>query len=321
MHEPRTTTINEAYQYCMRLARAHYENFPVASLLMPRRLRPHVAAVYAFARLADDMADEGAAAPEARRANLESWREGLKRCEYEDEDEDGDEQVHVHEHKDEDENGEGRQGIAGRHPVFVALGHTMRSFRIPEQLFHDLIDAFAQDTWKVRYESFDEVLEYCRRSANPVGRIILALFGCLDERTGPPADALCTGLQLVNFWQDVSVDRRIPRIYIPIKDLSRFGVAEDDILSGRDSHATRTVIAFEVERTKAYFRDALPLFPLVPMRLRLELRAIWRGGLRVLEKIEKQRYTVLQSRPALSRSDLFSIFTGAVLKGIPHAGN
>lgn len=301
MHEPRATTIDEAYQYCMRLARAHYENFPVASLLMPRRLRPHVAAVYAFARLADDMADEGTAAPEARRAHLESWREGLRACEH--------------------DNERGRERIDARHPVFVALRETTRLFRIPAQLFNDLIDAFEQDTWKARYESFDEVLEYCRRSANPVGRIILALFACLDERTGPRADALCTGLQLVNFWQDVSVDRRIPRIYIPIEDLTRFGASEDDILSGRDSHATRTVIAFEVERTKVYFRDALPLFPLVPMRLRLELRAIWRGGIRVLEKIEKQRYTVLQSRPALSRSDLFSIFTGAVLKGIPHAGN
>ncbi|MBE0644282.1 MAG: squalene/phytoene synthase family protein, partial [Bacteroidetes bacterium] len=207
------------------------------------------------------------------------------------------------------------------HPVFIALGDTMRRFEIPTQLFHDLLDAFVQDTEKQMYADFDEVLSYCRRSADPVGRIILSLFGCLDEHTGAPSDALCTGLQLVNFWQDVSVDRRKPRLYIPLDDLARYGLTADDILRGEDTHASRTVVAFEVERTREFFHKALPLFPLVPRRLRLELGAIWRGGMRVLEKIEKQRYTVLQSRPTLSATDVLSIFSGAVLKGMPHAGS
>jgi phytoene synthase len=197
----------------------------------------------------------------------------------------------------------------------------MRRHDMPSQLFHDLLDAFVQDTWKERYATFDELLDYCRRSANPVGRIILALFGRLDEKTGPFSDALCTGLQLVNFWQDVSVDRKKPRLYIPEEDLARYSLSSGDILHGEDSHATRTVIAFEVERTKEFFRAALPLFPLVPPRLRLELSAIWRGGFRVLEKIEKQRYTVIQSRPALSVMDMVSVFSGTVLKGSPHAGS
>ncbi len=296
MEKAAAISVEEAYRYCQRLASTHYENFPVASLLMPRRLRRHIAAVYAFARHADDIADEGDASSPERRAALEDWRSQL---------------VHCTEQK----------GIGELHPVFVALGDTMRLYRIPEQLFHDLLDAFVQDTHKQEYADFGELLEYCRRSANPVGRIILALFDCLDERTGPLSDALCTALQLVNFWQDVSVDRRKPRLYIPLEDLSRFNLRSSDILHGEDSHATRTVIAFELQRTRELFLRALPLFYLVPTRLRLELNAIWRGGMRVLEKIEKQRYTVLQSRPSLSATDVLSVFTGAVLKGTPHAGS
>lgn len=289
-------SIEDAYRYCQRLARAHYENFPVASFLMPRRLRRHIAAVYAFARHADDIADEGEASPEQRRSALEEWRQQLVLC----------------------ETGEGSGPL---HPVFIALGDTMRRFRIPGQLFHDLLDAFVQDTHKLEYKDFGEILDYCRRSANPVGRIILALFDCLDERTAEASDALCTGLQLVNFWQDVSVDRVKPRLYIPLEDLARFRLGPEDILYGEDSNATRTVIAFEVQRTRELFILALPLFSLVPIRLRLELNAIWRGGMRVLELIEKQRYTVIQSRPALSATDMLSVFSGAVLKGIPHAGS
>ncbi|MFA6235655.1 MAG: squalene synthase HpnC, partial [Bacteroidota bacterium] len=268
--------------------------------------------VYAFARHADDIADEGNASPEQRREALEHWRAQFATCM---------EQGSVNEDRADRDGAAGSKGNGQVHPVFIALGNTMRRFRIPEQLFHDLLDAFVQDTQKQQYDDFDELLGYCRRSADPVGRIILALFGCLDERTAPASDALCTGLQLVNFWQDVSIDRDKPRLYIPKEDLARFGLAPDDILHGEDTHATRTVIAFEVERTREFFYRALPLFPLVPRRLRLELGAIWRGGMRVLEKIEKQRYTVIQSRPSLSATDVLSIFSGAVLKGIPHAGS
>ena len=306
MENRQDKALREAYLYCRRLARTHYENFPVASLLMPRRLRPHVAAVYAFARHADDLADEGVATTDQRRERLEDWRARLRAVETRRDGTDGGIQA-----------GDEKKGAD--HPVFLALGDTMRRFHIPAQLFDDLIDAFVQDTWKEQYDSFDELLEYCRRSANPVGRIVLALFGRLDERTGPASDALCTGLQLVNFWQDVSVDRAKPRLYVPLEDLARHSLAPEDFLRGQDTHATRTAIAFQVERTKGFFRDALPLFPLVPSRLRLELSAIWRGGMRVLEKIEKQRYTVIQSRPALSAAETFAILAAAVLKGSPDA--
>ncbi|MDT8323737.1 MAG: squalene synthase HpnC [Bacteroidota bacterium] len=284
-------TLDDAYRSCMQLARSHYENFPVASHLMPRRLRPHVAAVYAFARHADDFADEGHMSGAERRAKLEQWRAQLRRA------------------------------AAGEaeHPVFMALGDTMRRFTIPEQLFHDLLDAFVQDTAKESYADFDELLDYCRRSANPVGRIILALFGRLDEESASPSDALCTALQLTNFWQDVSVDRRKPRVYIPADSLAAQGLTPADVLAGEDNHRLRTVVAGEVERTRVFFHRALPLLPLVPFRLRLELRAIWLGGMKVLEKIEKQEYTVVQSRPALSLFDVISVFADAVLKGKPDA--
>lgn len=272
-------TLHDAYASCQRLARRHYENFPVASRLMPARLRHHVAAVYAFARHADDFADEGEASGEDRRAQLEDWRAQLDACMAE-----------------ESEN-----------PVFLALGDTIRRFDIPLQLFHDLLDAFVQDTWKESYATFEEVLNYCRRSANPVGRIVLALFGRLNEKNAAPSDALCTGLQLVNFWQDVSVDRLKPRVYIPVEDLDRYGSSVAEVLAGKDTHALRTAIAFQVLRTEEYFHAAVPLFARVPLRLRLELRAIWLGGMRVLEKIEKQEYTTLQFRPTLSTFDVFAI--------------
>ncbi|PLX33207.1 MAG: squalene synthase HpnC [Ignavibacteria bacterium] len=285
-------TLHDAYESCQRLARRHYENFPVASRLMPARLRPHVAAVYAFARHADDFADEGDASGEERRAQLEDWRAQLDACVSEE----------------------------AENPVFLALGDTIRRFDIPLQLFHDLLDAFVQDTWKERYATFDDVLDYCRRSANPVGRIVLALFGRLNDENAAPSDALCTGLQLANFWQDVSVDRLKPRVYIPVEDLERYGSSVEEVLEGKDSNALRTAIAFQVQRTEEYFRAAVPLFARVPFRLRLELRAIWYGGMRILEKIEKQEYTTIVLRPTLSSKDVLAIVTRVAFTGGPFAG-
>ena len=283
--------LSEAYADCIALARDHYENFPVASRLMPVRLRPHVAAVYAFARHADDIADEGELPDEERRMRLERWRERLHACASGESD----------------------------HPVFLALGDTIRRFDIPVQLFDDLLDAFVQDTHVQSYETFDQLLGYCRRSANPVGRIVLALHGILDERTAPPSDALCTGLQLVNFWQDVSVDRLKPRVYIPEEDLERHDCTVEEVLRGEDSHRLRTVLAFQVQRTHAFFEGSLPLFPLVPLRLRLELSAIWRGGMRILDIIEKQGYNTACIRPSLTWNDKIAVFSAALLKGRPHA--
>jgi squalene synthase HpnC len=258
---------------------------------MPRRLRPHVAAVYAFARHADDLADEGTATPEQRLADLTQWRERLEQA---------------------------CQGTGSGH-VFTALADTIRRFEIPVQLFHDLLDAFTQDAVTEDYETFEHVLAYCRRSANPVGRIVLALNGVLRERSADLSDSLCTGLQLANFWQDVSVDRLKPRIYIPKADLAHFGVASADVLAGRDSPGLRACIAFQVDRTRQYFLDARPLFRLLPWRLGVEIRAVWHGGYRILEKIEKQEYTTISHRPTLGYGDYTSMVYHALLKDSHHA--
>ncbi len=285
-----SSSLTEAYAYCLRITREHYENFPVASLAMPKKLRPHTAAVYAFARYADDLADEGERTPAERQQLLEEWRG----------------QLHA-----------ALDGTA-EHPVFIALADTIRRHAIPPALFDDLIDAFVQDTITPEYETYEQVLDYCSRSANPVGRIVLSLHGILDERTAPLSDKLCTGLQLVNFWQDVSVDRLKPRVYLPKEDLQRFGVEISDVLSGKDSDRLRACIAFQVERTKDFFRDSVLLFDQLPMRLRLELRAVWRGGFRILEKIEKQEYTTVRTRPVLSSSDYVVMALYALLKGPIH---
>jgi squalene synthase HpnC len=273
------------YEACLRIAREHYENFPVVSLFVPKRLRPHVAAVYAFARGADDLADEGADRLEQRLSALADWRFSLERC------------------------------IAGEGEgeVFRALGHTIRSYTIPPRFFHALIDAFEQDVVTQEYETFEQVLDYCRRSANPVGAIMLALFGCLDERSLPPSDALCTGLQLANFWQDVSVDARKPRCYIPREDLERFGLCFQDLADGSASSTMRELIRFEVQRTREYFVTATFLLPLVPWRLRMNLRAIRAGGMQILTSIEAINFDVTRRRPVLTKRQAISILFSSIL--------
>lgn len=271
--------LGDAYRLCMATARAHYENFPVASLLVPRRLRKHVAALYAFARHADDIADEGSLDRHTRLHQLRNWRgEFLASLEN-----------------------------PSRNSILVALGDTVRRFRLPPQLFLDLLDAFEQDAGGKEYESFDEVLDYCRRSANPVGRLLLHLFDCHDERTTPPADALCTGLQLVNFWQDILIDAGKTRIYVPREDRERFGVSAEDLHRIPARESTRRLIRHEVERTEPFFDRARELFPLVPMRLRLEVAAIWRGGMKILQAISRSGYDPISSRPSLRGRDKLSI--------------
>jgi len=275
-----SSNLRAAYLHCLTVARLHYENFPVASLLVPRKLRKHIAAVYAFARFADDIADESDESAEARLEDLHEWRVMLSECV---------------EHESDD-------------PVFLALGDTLRRFTLPVQFFHDLLDAFEQDIVQSEYADFEEVLEYCRRSANPVGRILLALFGCLNARTAVLSDALCTGLQLANFWQDVSIDIRKPRVYIPQEDMQRFGVTSDD-LHRRATPAVQKLMAFEVERSREYFTAACALFPLLPFRLRLELKAVWSGGRAILDKIEALQYRVTTARPSLNRFQTARILT------------
>ncbi len=272
--EPARWTREEAYAYCAAVARAHYENFPIASLAIPRRLRPHVCSIYAFARAADDFADE--AAHDGRRLEqLGRWEAHLDRC---------------------------LEGKAD-HPVFMALGETIATFDLPPALFRDLLDAFRQDCRVRRYGSWDELLDYCRRSANPVGRLVLGLFGLADDARARFSDAICTGLQLTNFWQDVSVDLRKDRIYLPAEDRQRFGVTEEDLRSGRLHEGFRALLLEMIGRTRRCFEEGRPLLGKLHGRLGLEIRLTWLGGNRILDRIEGAGCDVFRARPALTRGD------------------
>lgn len=266
---------DEAYRYCEQLAFSHYENFPVASRFIPRDKRKHVAAVYAFARIADDFADEPGLTPEGRLQKLQEWEDLLSSS---------------------------LEGGAA-HPVFTALGDTARRFDIPQTLFRSLLTAFRSDVTVRRYESFDNVLAYCRNSANPIGRLVLLLFGYKDERMAGWSDKICTALQLTNFWQDLSIDIEKERIYIPLEDLRKFNVEAQDILQKRFSPAFRDLMEFEVKRTLSMFEEGKPLLTNVGKDLALEMKLTWLGGTRILEKIQRLDYAVLHRRPALSFVD------------------
>lgn len=266
----RTPTLDEAYAHCRRIALGHYENFPVVSWLLPRGLRPHMYAVYAYCRGVDDLGDE---AEGDRLALLSEWETELRRC-Y-----DGD----------------------ASDPRFVALGDTIRRFDIPPEPFLRLIEANRRDQRAARYETFEELLDYCSYSANPVGRLVLHLFGYRDDERRRLADAASTALQLTNFWQDVSRDLDAGRVYIPLEDMETFACSEADLLARRVTPQFRKLIRFQVERTRAYFARGLPLIDRVSGRLRVDLRLFTLGGLAVLDAIERQRYDVLTARPTLSK--------------------
>lgn len=273
------SNVGEAFAHCEQLARAHYENFPVGSLLVPRPLRRHVYSIYAFARTADDFADEDYEAKglqEAERlAALDDWEQKLMACYH---------------------------GQAD-HPVFIALAATIRELQLPLPLFSDLLSAFKQDVVKRRYADFDEVLDYCTRSANPIGRLILLLFGYRDEYLHQLSDHICTGLQLANFWQDVAVDIKKDRVYLPQNEMAGYGVSVDELRAGRFSEEYAALLRFQVARTRELFARGHPLPELVQGRLRYELRLTWHGGMRVLEKIEALGYDTLGQRPAISTAD------------------
>ncbi|MGE5245537.1 MAG: squalene synthase HpnC [Betaproteobacteria bacterium] len=269
-----------AYAACESLARSHYENFPVASWLLPAPMRPHVAAVYAFARGADDAADEGAAPPAERQAALAEWRARLHRA------------------------AEGGAVAASDGPVFVALGHTIRSLDLPVTLFEDLLSAFGQDTMTNRYASWDDVLDYCRRSANPVGRLVLLIAGYRDPRLDRSSDALCTALQLTNFWQDFGRDWRAGRLYVPREVVDACGAREDDLGRGVLTAGWREALARAVTFTRALFEDGRAVCDNVTGRLRWELRFTWLGGSRILDRVDAHRASLLQYRPALGAGDV-----------------
>lgn len=260
----------------------HYENFPVASLLLPRHLRPAVGVIYAFARSADDLADEGMAAPEERLAALAAYEAELAKIE---------------------------NGKASDQPLFRALARIIDEYRLPLQPFRDLLSAFKQDVVTPRYAVFADVLDYCRRSANPVGTLMLHLYGKATLDNLRDSDAICTSLQLINFWQDVAIDWQKNRVYLPQEDLARFGVTEDDIAGQRDTDAWRALMRFEVERAREMMLSGALLALRLPGRIGWELRMVVQGGLRILEKIEAADYDVFRRRPVLRKGDWLRMTT------------
>jgi len=266
-------TLAEAREYCAQLARSHYENFSVASWFLPRRLRQHFFNVYAYCRISDDLGDE-VGDTQASLDLLDQWQHELDAC-Y-----DG----------------------SPKHPVFVALAETVRKFDIPKHEFSDLLVAFRQDQAITRFATFDDVLAYCHYSANPVGHLVLYLCGYSDSARQQLSDFTCTALQLANFWQDVSADYEKGRVYLPLEDLRRFAVSEEDIATKQNTPAFCSMMKFEVERARDWFHRGLPLVGKVDRELAVDLDLFSRGGMEILNAIEKQSYAVLGNRPAISKS-------------------
>lgn len=280
-----------AYARCLYLARQHYENFPVASRLLPKAARPHVAAIYAFARIADDFADEGDRTPAARLALLDDWRDRLNRAAA----------------------GTVEDDHSDASAIFTALADTIRRFTLDPQLFHDLLDAFRQDVVTTRYETWDELLDYCRRSANPVGRLVLRISGHANARLDAWSDSVCTALQLVNFWQDLEQDLRRGRLYVPLDLVRRAGADLEDLRHRRMTPAWAAALADAAARTRACFDRGRPVADAVRGRLRWELRATWLGGVRMLDRLAARGFDVFKSRPTLGWTDATVIAARAIV--------
>jgi len=279
-------SLREARAFCARLARKHYENFPVASWLLPARVRPAVQAIYAFARIADDFADEDGHEGH-RLERLDEWERMLHDC---------------------------FRGEA-IHPVFVALREAILDFDLPPQAFLDLLAAFRMDVTRSRYADDASLLEYCRLSANPVGQLLLRLFGYDQKELALCSDAMCTALQLANHWQDVAVDLNKGRIYLPEDARRRFGVTEDDLVAGRTSESFRSLMRERVALTRELLAAGRSLCDAVRGRFRWELRLTWLGGQRILDRIETQRFDVLKHRPKLGARDALVVLGRAVVWG------
>jgi squalene synthase HpnC len=265
-------TLEQARTYCRRLAQSHYENFHVASWFLPQRLRPHFYSIYAYCRIADDLGDE-TGNREQSLALLDLWGTELDAC-YRGE---------------------------TRHPVFVALAETIRGCEIPQKPFADLLVAFRQDQTVTRYRTMEEVLEYARYSANPVGRLVLYACGYRDEERFCLSDFTCSGLQLANFWQDIAVDYAAGRIYLPLQDMERYGVDEATISGGTATPEFRQLLGYEVDYVRQMLLHGMPLIQSVDRELALDLDLFSQGGLEILRAIERQQYDVLSSRPAISK--------------------
>jgi squalene synthase HpnC len=288
--------LGHAYAACERLARTHYENFPVASWLVPSALRPHVAAVYAFARIADDFADEGRLSVAERHGLLDRWLDRLRSVDPEPDPEPARVLPPILLPL------RGEPDVAPL--VFQALGATMRAKRLPRALFEDLLSAFRQDVSVTRYATWEDLLDYCRRSANPVGRLVLRVFGHDDRQLDAWSDAVCTGLQLANFWQDLRDDYARGRVYVPQEELRTAAAEEADLMAPRVSEPWKRVLQSLVDCTRGFFDAGRPVCTAVPGRLGLELRATWLGGTRILDRIQRADFDVLAARPRLGASDL-----------------
>jgi len=275
---------NFARSYCARVARSHYENFTVTSLLLPRKLLSHFHAVYAYCRWADDLADESGGGDTAL-SLLAWWQRDLQAC-Y-----DG----------------------TPKHPVMIALQQTIRAKAIPPEPFQNLLVAFRQDQTKPVYATFDELLQYCQNSANPVGHLVLHLFDCYDAERAALSDYVCTGLQLANFWQDVARDLTIGRIYIPEEDRRRFGYSPDELHARKMTPEFRELMRFEIERTRDFFHHGKPLLPLIPPRLRVDIDLFIRGGESILNAIERIDHDVWAQRPEVSKREKLRLFAAAIL--------
>lgn len=268
--DERVWSLEKAYRYCANMARTHYENFTVGSILLPREKRRHMYAIYGFCRLTDDLGDE---VQGDRLALLDEWEDELDLC----------------------------YTGSPRHPVMVALQDTIQTFDIPREPFLKLIEANRMEQRQSRYPTYTDLLHYCDHSANPVGRMVLYVFGYRDDRRQRLSDATCTALQLANFWQDVARDYRMGRVYIPQEDMHRFGYSEDELRNGIVNDSFRQLMAFQVSRAGDLFRQGYPLVDMVTGILRLDLALFTLGGVQVLKKIEQQGYDVLSHRPTLSR--------------------
>jgi squalene synthase HpnC len=293
--------LEQAYAACQALAESHYENFPVASKLMPARLRPHVAAIYAFARTADDFADEPGREPAERLRLLDEWGRRLEGEHF------PDEQRPPDKHCPPD-------------LIFTALADTRERFDLPAELFHDLLSAFKQDVSTTRYASWEAVLDYCRRSANPVGRLVLRLSGYRDDALDRASDAVCSALQLTNFWQDLAIDWPRGRLYVPEEVWRAAGADPAALDRGQMTPEWRAAMRACGERTRRLFAEGRPVCDGVGGRLRYELRATWLGGSRILDRLASVDYDVFSSRPKLGTSDAIVIASKALLwRAIPRS--
>ncbi|MCB5189753.1 squalene synthase HpnC [Methylobacillus arboreus] len=282
-----TTSTHATIQQSMALAKAHYENFPVASFLLPKDLRAPVGLIYAFARQADDFADEGDLHPEERLALLDDFRLQLDQI---------------------------RDDTVPDTPLFQALHKMIKERGLPLEPFYDLLSAFSQDVVKARYVNFGEVIDYCRRSANPVGRLMLYLYHAATPRNIALSDAICTSLQLINFLQDIEIDYRKDRIYLPQDELQKYKISEQQIANKNTQGTWSLFMEFQINRTRKLLQSGAPLGLALPGRIGLEMRMIIAGGERILKKLHHGRGDVFNQRPVLNAVDWTYMFYRAVRK-------